>query len=84
MKLIITIMLTFTTITYAETEKKDVTYTIKDGYGQYDGTGKTKWQAAKVAWEQCVTTKVDAYEKRHGIVPNFDTVDLFIDACINK
>jgi hypothetical protein len=59
------------------------TYVVKDGYGEYVGQGTTKWKAAEEAWEKCVNTKADAYEKRHGNPPDLDTLDLFIDACIN-
>ncbi|MEQ1665602.1 MAG: hypothetical protein ABL927_09530, partial [Bdellovibrionales bacterium] len=60
-------------------------YKIEDGYGVYTGQGKTKLQASEGARAGCVLSKVDAYENKNGgITPDADTVDYFIDACINK
>lgn len=61
------------------------TYTIKDGYGQYDGQGRTKIEAESDAREKCAESQFSAYENRHnGQTPDADTADLMIDACINK
>src|SRR6185312_10329486 len=51
-------------------------YKFEDGYGQYMGQGKTKIEAQSSAREACVNAKVDAYEGRHGQVPDADTADL--------
>jgi hypothetical protein len=59
-------------------------YKIDDGYGSYVGQGKTKIQAASGAREACIMAKVNQYEYRHGVTPDADTADLFIDSCINK
>lgn len=60
-------------------------YKIEDGYGVYTGQGKTKLQASEGARTGCVLSKVAAYENKNGgITPDTDTVDYFIDACINK
>lgn len=63
---------------------KMVTYKITDGYGEYTGTAENKIKASAVARESCIMEKVLAYESRHGVTPDADTTDLFIDACINK
>jgi hypothetical protein len=66
------------------TVNAQASYQIEDGYGQYTGYGKTKLQAAGQAREACIMQKVIAYEGRHGVTPDEDTADLFIDACINR
>ena len=62
-----------------------VTYKITDGYGTYTGRASTKIHAAEIARTDCIMNKVAMYESRNGgVTPDADTVDLFIDSCLNK
>ena len=54
-----------------------------DGDGGYSGSGTSMHAARSSASIQCVNHKVDNYEARTGRLPDADTYDMMIDACVN-
>ena len=54
-----------------------------DGDGSYYGSAATKHEARGQATSQCVMIKVDNFEARYGQMPDEDTVDMYMDACVN-
>jgi hypothetical protein len=68
----------------ASVASKKFTHSITDGYGIYKGQGSTQIAAQSEARTYCVMSKVAAYERKHGVTPDEDVVDLYFDACINR
>ncbi len=54
-----------------------------DGDGSYYGAAGSKHEARSQATSQCVMIKIDNFEARYGQMPDEDTVDLYMDACVN-
>lgn len=54
-----------------------------DGDGAYQGAGASPHAARSDASIKCVNAKVDAFEGRYGALPDAETYDLMMDACIN-
>ncbi len=67
----------------ADLSSKNPSCEHSDGDGSYYGSAGTKHEARSQATSQCVMIKIDNYEARYGQMPDEDTVDMYMDACVN-